>query len=500
MTAKLRPYDEPPKRRMTLIPRGPDNAASLFLAAAVVWFFVATGLGALWAVLQIVPASFGLAIPLPFSIEFEIVFNPARVLSGFENTLVYGWLTNAGIAALLFIAPRLAGRQLEFRGFAFLAWLIWNFATVAGGLGLIYTNFVQDGMLAEYPFLVDGAALTALALVNLSFWVTVLPGRGRGADAVLYPSTWYLGVGLLAFTGVYGLASLPADAFWIYPGIGDSNAALINAFAVNAIGSFWLLGAAIGALYYVVPRAANAQLYSLGLAILAFILWLPLAGLYGVAALIDPVVPYVITTLGTVGAILLVAHAFLVVANLLGTLSGRWALLFGRGAIPFAVVSLALILGTSVIQGIGALRSVQVLTGPTVWTVGELVVAGLGAYTFAHLAFADYALPRLFRRAWRPGLLNTILLWTTLGGAVVGGLALMFGGIAQGSLIAQSAAPEAITGTLLIFMVVAAGGLGLAALGGATLLTIAFLMYTSGRYAEHALPAGAGAAAAAAGH
>ena len=44
MTAKLRPYDEPPKRRMTLIPRGPDNAASLFLAAAVVWFFVATGL------------------------------------------------------------------------------------------------------------------------------------------------------------------------------------------------------------------------------------------------------------------------------------------------------------------------------------------------------------------------------------------------------------------------------------------------------------------------
>ena len=83
------------------------HALFLFLAAAVLWFFVATGLGALWAVLQIVPASFGFTIPLPFSIEFEIVFNPARVLSGFENTLVYGWLTNAGIAALLFIAPRL---------------------------------------------------------------------------------------------------------------------------------------------------------------------------------------------------------------------------------------------------------------------------------------------------------------------------------------------------------------------------------------------------------
>jgi cytochrome c oxidase cbb3-type subunit 1 len=498
MTAKLRPYDEPPRRRLTLIPRGPNTAASLFLAAAVFWFFVATAIGALWAVLQLVPTSFGASIPLPFGIQLEIVFNQARVLSGFENTLVYGWLTNAGIAALFFIGPRLVGRQLEFRGFAFLAWLIWNFATVAGGLALIYTNFIQTGPLAEYPFLVDGAALSALALVNLSFWATVLPRRGGTTDALLYPSTWYLGVGLLAFTGIYGLASLPSYAIWIYPGIGEANAALITAFSANAIESYWLLGAAVGVLYYVVPRAANAQLYSLGLAAVGFVLWLPLAGLYGVAALIDPAVPYVITTLGTVGAFLLIVHAFLVAANLLRTLSGRWALALGRGAIPFALVAITFLVGTAVLQGAGALRSVQVLTGPTVWSVGALVVTAGGAYTFAQLAFTDYALPRVLHRAWRPGMLNSILLWATLGGALIGGLALMFGGIAQGSMITQAAAPEAISQTLMVFMVVAAGGLGLAALGGATLLAIAFVMFTSGRYAERAIPAGA--AAAAAGH
>ena len=489
MTAKLRPYDEPPKRRRTLIPREPDSAASLFLAAAVVWFFVATGLGALWAVLQIVPTSFGFTLPFDIGVEF----NASRVESGFANTLVYGWLTNAGIAALFFIGPRLAGRPLENRGFAFLAFLLWNFVVVAGGLGLIYTTFAQNGVLAEYPWFVDGAALLALAIVNLCFWRTVVPA------ALTYVSTWYLGVGLLALTGVYALASLPADAIWIYPGIGESTAALINAFAVNALESYWLLGAAVGTLYYVVPRAANAQLYSFGLAALAFILWLPLAGLYGVAALIDPAVPFVITTIGTAGAILLVAHAFLVAANLLLTLSGKWSLALGRGSVPFAIVALVFILGTSVVQGVGALRSVQVLTGPTVWSLGALVVTGLGAYTFAALAFADFAMPRLLRRAWRPGLLNGILLWSTMSGAVIGGLALMFGGIAQGSLITQAADPETISATLTIFMIVAAMGLGLAALGGAMLLAILFLMFTSGRYAEHAVPAG-GAVATAAGH
>lgn len=489
MTAKLRPYDEPPKRRRTFIPRGPDSAATLFLAAAVLWFFVATAIGALWAVLQIVPTSFGFSLPFDIGVEF----NASRVESGFANTLVFGWLTNAGIAALLFIGPRLAGRKLANPGFAFLAFLVWNFAVVAGGLTLIYTTLAQDGVLAEYPLLVDGAALLALAIVNLCFWRTVVPA------ALTYVSTWYLGVGLLALTGVYALASLPADAIWIYPGIGESTAALINAFSVNAIEAYWLLGAAVGTLYYVVPRAANAQLYSSGLAALAFILWLPLAGLYGVAALIDPSVPYVITTIGTVGAILLVAHAFLVAANLFGTLSGRWTLAFGRGAVPFALVSVAFILGTSVLQGIGALRSVQVLTGPTVWSVGALVVTGLGAYTFAYLAFADFAMPRLLRRAWRPGLLNGLLLWATMGGAILGGLALMFGGIAQGSLITQAADAETITGTLMPFMIVATLGLGLAALGGVLLLTILFLMFTSGRYADHAVPAGV-TAATAAGH
>lgn len=479
MTAKLRPYDEPPKRRRALVPRGPDTVATLFLAAAVLWLFAATGIGALWALMQLLPFSFGLE--LPFGIGVEL--NQHRVLAGFTNTLVFGWLSNAGIAAAFFIVPRLAGRQLEHRGFAFLAFLLWNVVVVAGGLGLIYTTLAQTGFLAEYPWFVDGAALTALALVNLAFWRTALPG------ALGYPSTWYLGVGLLAFGGTYAIGAIPAG----FLGLDELTASLINAFYANALEAYWLLGAAVGALLYVVPRAANAQLYSTGLALLAFGLWVPSAGLYGVAALIDPAVPYFFTTFGTVGAILLVAHAFLVAANLLGTLSGRWSLALGRGAVPFALVALAFLLGTAVIEGIGALRSVQVLTGPTVWRVGALVIAGLGAYTAAHLALADFAMPRLLRRAWRPGLLNGILLWTAVGGALVGGLALMAGGIAQGSLIAEAAPPERVTGTLLPFMVLATAGLGLAAIAGATLLGILFMMFTSGRFADHAVPAGAAA-------
>ena len=50
---KLRPYDTPPKRRRSLIPGAPDSAANGFLAAAAVWFALASGLGVLAILLRI---------------------------------------------------------------------------------------------------------------------------------------------------------------------------------------------------------------------------------------------------------------------------------------------------------------------------------------------------------------------------------------------------------------------------------------------------------------
>ncbi len=122
---KLRPYDEPPKRRRTLIPSAPDSSAIGFIVVAALWLALSGALGLLALGLRFIPFefSFGLGI---FNLAFEI--DARRVDYAFVNAAVYGWLSNAGFAAICFMAPRLTGRRLALEPFVFLGLLAWNSA------------------------------------------------------------------------------------------------------------------------------------------------------------------------------------------------------------------------------------------------------------------------------------------------------------------------------------------------------------------------------------
>jgi cytochrome c oxidase cbb3-type subunit 1 len=277
--------------------------------------------------------------------------------------------------------------------------------------------------------------------------------------------------------------------------------ALISAFVARAITTYWVLGVALGALFYVVPRASLNPLASGGMALLGWILWAAFAGLSALGALVDPSIPFVITALGNVGTMLLIAPVFLVVANLALTLQGRWALSLTTGTLAFAVTAMAFLLGMAMLEAIGALRSVDALVRGTEWDLGTWLLGSLGAATFAHFALFDHAAPRALRRDWRGGVTVDAQLWTMLSGVAVAAFALMGGGIAHGSLLAEGAPAEEIGGTLLWFRMAAGAGLGLAALSAVSALASLFLIYSTARRAEYirvtAEPTGGAEAAAA---
>ena len=91
-------------------------------------------------------------------------------------------------------------------------------------------------------------------------------------------------------------------------------------------------------------------------------------------------------------------------------------------------------------------------------------------------------------RAWGGGFLSASQLWLTFGGVTLAGLALMGGGMAEASLLAQGTAPDAIGDTLLAYRAIAFGGFGLVALAGLAFIVNLFLMYTSGERADYAVP------------
>jgi cytochrome c oxidase cbb3-type subunit 1 len=476
---KLRPYDQPPKVRSPIIPNGPDNAATAYLVAALVWFMLATGIGVLWAAMQLFPDQVTFSLEMPtFSGTLTFELSPGTVESGFWNSLLYGWLGNAGLGAIFFITPRLLGRRLVDEGIASLSASLWNVGLLAGLTALYVPQLAATGALTEFPLPVDGVLVLALLLANSAFWRTLLASR----DQVPYVSIWYFGVALAAFTGLYGLATLAPLL-----GLPAAGAALANAFYGRGLETLWVSGIAIGTLYYVIPRATGNPLYSSGLAMLAWFLWLGLATLAPLATLVDVSVPFAVTQLGNVTTFLLVVPAFLVVGNLLQTISGRWSLLLSPGTIPFALVSVTFLAATVMLEAIGALGSVRALVGGTEWGVGVRLFAFFGTATLAFLALADHAFPRLLRRDWSGTLLAEASLWAGFAGTALAGLALIAAGIAHGSLLAQGAPPAEIAGTLFWFWLGLGGGIGLVALAAVIAVFNVFLMYTSGRRADYAV-------------
>jgi cytochrome c oxidase cbb3-type subunit 1 len=480
---KLRPYDQPPRVRRPLIPSRPDSAATAFTVLGALWLMVAGGLGAVWVLMLMFPdqlhysAEFGLPIIGTLGVNFDA----GTVFSGFMDALVFGWLSNAAFAAILYITPRLTGTRLVGEQMAWGGMALWNLGVASGLAGLYIPQLAGHGLLAEFPLPVDGLLLLAMLSVNGAFWRTLL-AAGRGLP---YVSIWFFGLALLASMGAYALGAA-AQAGATFINLDDTTVALINAFVARLLFTYWILGSAIGTLLYVVPRTTLNALASGGLAAVAWVLWAGLAAISAIGALVDPSVPFVITQVGNAGTILLVAPVFLIVADLGMTLHGRWSLMLGAGTIAFAVIGMAFLVGSTLLEAIGALNSVQVLVHGTEWATGATLFGTLGAATFAFFAFADHGAPRMLRRDWADTPLTDAQMWSTLAGTAVAGLALIGAGIAHGTLLAQGAPGDQVNGTLAWFRLVAAGGLGLAALGGVCLVGTLFLMYTTARRAEYA--------------
>ena len=485
---KLRPYDQPPKRRRSLVPSGPDSAAAGFFVAAALWLAVAGGLGVLAIGLRIYPID--LTMPLGF-FGLGLEFNVHRVDVAFVNASVYGWLTNAGFAALAFMTPRLVGRRLVAEPLVWFSVLVWNMSLFGGLASLYVFELGPNAPLTAFPWLIDGGLATGAFIVTAAILATVAP-----ALRTAYISLWFGGIALL---GLLGLLSLDAGIgmFDFFFGLDDLPLALASAAIERAVLAIWLLGMAYATLHYVVPRAVGQPLASGGVAMLAWLTWLALAPLSALAVLADPSVPFIVTVAGSVATMLLLVPALLTIGNLGATMQGRWTLVLGTGAASLAAVALAFLLGSTLVDSVGSLLSVKALVGGTDWSTGAWIWAAFGAFTLAAFAMAEHAIPRIMRRAWGGGLLSAAQLWLAFAGTTISGLALMGSGIAAGSLRAEAAAPDEIDAALTSFYAGALAGFGLVALAGLALLVNLFMMYTSAEPAEYAIP---GSTAAATGH
>ncbi len=465
MTRKLRPYTEPPRRRRGLIPRSPDSAAIGWLVSSVMWLMAATGIGLLLLGQLVIPDIIGGFLPLSYG----------RLQPVFVNALVFGWLTSAAIGAIFYITPRVTGTPLFSERLGIVSVVLWNL-TLAIGLGMIPLGATSGRPLAEFLRFVDVGIVFVFVLVNVNFWTTL----ARRAVPRLYVSVWYFATAVIAFPVLYIIGNTHALA--------GATDALLNAYYARGLEGYVFLASALGALYYVIPRLAGDTLYSDALAAFGFWTFVALFGLSGAQHLVWTPIPYWLQTLSIVASVLLLVPGFAVVANLLQTMRGRWALLVSNLPAQLATLAVAFLLVTVLLEAILPLRNVASLVGTTDWGLGVFVIATLGAYSCSFFALIQYAMPRLLRRAPAFRLAGQLQLWASFTGVAIAGLTLIIAGIVKGSLFVDGVEFGQISQLMTPLYAAAAMGFGLVGLGAVALAADLFLMYTHGRMVVYELP------------
>jgi len=234
-----------------------------------------------------------------------------------RDLFLYGWASQAALAAGIWLTARLAGRPLASSPFGGVlqstliisATVLWNLAVLLGSLAILagYSTGVEW---LEYPTWASATLFLAFLLIGI--WALLLFDRRTNERAEV--AQWYLVAGFCSFPWIYGTANL----LLTWKPVQASAQGPIQAWFHGSFLSLWLLPVALAALYALIPRILGAHLHRRNLAPLGFWSLLLLGGWSGLGHLIGGPVPAWMTAGGVVSSALFLIPVVIILINLLG--------------------------------------------------------------------------------------------------------------------------------------------------------------------------------------
>ena len=178
-----------------------------------------------------------------------------------NDTFVYGFASQAGLAVALWILCRLGRTPLVGIAPVAISSVFWNLGVAIGVLGILTGNTTGFEWL-EFPSAGSAILIASYAVLGICALLTF---RAR-QPGELYPSQWYILGALFWFPWLYTTARLLL--IW-FPARGVMQLA-VNGWFANGLFTLWLGGLALAILYYFIPKLVNAPLHSRTLALLGF--------------------------------------------------------------------------------------------------------------------------------------------------------------------------------------------------------------------------------------
>lgn len=388
-----------------------SKVASLtWISSAFVWLLIGSTFGVISSLKMHMP---------------EFLADPAWLTFGRTrpvhlNAVAYGWASMAGIGVALFLVPRLFGTRLRFPRLAITGGVIWNLGMILG-LFALFIGLSDGEEWLEFPWQIDlllviGGALCAVALVATAYHRTINH---------LYVTSWYFLGALVWFPFLFLVANAP----YIFPG--TSGATVNWWFAHNVLG-LWVTPIGIGTAYYLIPKIIGRPIISYKLSLIGFWCLALFYSQVGIHHIIGGPIPTWLVTLSIVHSVMMVIPVITVGINHHGTMMGHFHKLKTSPTLRFVWIGSLMYTFSSIQGSMEALRSVNVITHFTHYTVGHAHLGMYGFLSFILFGALYFIMPRLTGWEWPFRRLISLHFWLVAFGILIYFVSLTVGGWLQG--------------------------------------------------------------------
>jgi cytochrome c oxidase cbb3-type subunit 1 len=397
-----------------------DSATVFLIFCTMIWAIIGMSAGAYLASELVMPW-------LNFDIA-QITFGRLRPFH--TNAVIFGFGGSALIATAFYSVQRTCHVRLFAPKLAWIVAIGWQIG-VAVGVASLLMGYTSTKEYAEFEWPVD----IAVAIVWVSFGIVFFGTLAIRKIRPIYVSNWFYGALIIVVAMLHIVNNLAIPYSWfqsytVYEGAQD---AIVQWwYGHNAVG-FFLTAGFLGMFYYTLPKQAGRPVWSYRLSVIAFWAFVYTYIWVGPHHLHYTSIPDWLMTAAMAMSIILILPSWATMLNAVMTMSGAWDKLRSDPGMKFVVVSMIFYALATFEGPMLAIKSVNVISHYTDWTVGHVHSGALGWNAFVTFGTLYFLVPKLVGASdlYSKRLAN-IHFWLALMGVLIYIVALWASGVAQG--------------------------------------------------------------------
>lgn len=346
-----------------------------------------------------------------------------RLYPAAASLMAYGWATPAAIGIGLWLISRTSQIPLLHTTILTSAGIIWNLGVLLGTCGIL----IGDGQpfeLLEFPSYATFVLFVAFAMIAV--WVLFTAWYARNNKFTLAQT--FVILAFLSFPWLFCSANLAI----LWKPIQAPAQGVVAAWYFGGFNNLWLGAVAIGALFYLIPKAVDRPIFSETLGRLSFWTFLLFAAWTGMARYVGGPFPAWLTSAGVVASVLVLIPTFSIVLNIHMTMQGQYRVAGWCPTVRFLAVGIFSFVFAAVFAAINALPVVSAVTNFSEAIKTQQILGFYGFFSMVAFGAIYYILPRTNNWEWPCSSLIHWHFWLVFAGIILGTVSTFLGGFLQG--------------------------------------------------------------------